>query len=150
MILSRDETQSWHYYLDVNARNATSILVDLTVRPYPMCGQDCPDCMYEGLPGKCFLQRGHREGHWCDTCGYSEGNPGERLSQDMNVMEVSADILSTNQESSVAMDVDAESSLRETQITLPMIKCRWCKRERPCEEFEKYPKTSNCFKNRII
>ena len=138
-ILSEHEIQSTPHHCEVNTRNANGIPMDLTDRPYPMCGQECPDCMYEGLPGKCFLQRGHQEGHWCDTCGYSEGSPGEGLSQDMNVMEVSANILSTNQESSVAMDVDAESSLRETQITMPMIKCKWCKSERPCEEFETYP-----------
>ena len=91
-ILSKDESQSSPHHLEVNTRNANGIPMDLTDRPYPMCGQECPDCMYEGLPGKCFLQRGHREGHHCDTCGYSEGSPGERLSQDMNVMEVSANM----------------------------------------------------------
>ena len=59
-------------------------------------------------------------------------------------MEVTPKFWSTNQESSVSMDVGAENSLRETQITAPMIKCNWCKRKRPCEEFEKYLKR-NCY-----
>ena len=38
------------------------------------------------------------------------------------------------------MDVDAESSLRKPQIIMPMIKCLWCKRKKPCEEFDNYVK----------
>ena len=40
------------------------------------------------------------------------------------------------------MDVDAEGSPSGTQTTVPKIKCQWCKKEKPCEDFEKYP-TSN-------
>ena len=59
-------------------------------------------------------------------------------------MEVTPKIGSTNQESSVSMDVDAENSLKEAQVTAPMIECNWCKRKRPCEEFEKYLK-KDCY-----
>ena len=55
-------------------------------------------------------------------------------------MGVDAKLMSTNQESIGFMNVDAESSLKEIQITMPMIKCKWCKREKPCEEFDKYIK----------
>ena len=79
-MLSKNESQSMPHHVDVNAGKVKGIPMDLTDRPYPMCGQECPSCMYEGLPGKCFLQRDHQEGHSCDTCGYWEGTPGTRLS----------------------------------------------------------------------
>ena len=137
-MLSQDESQSVPHHLDVNTSNANGILMDSSGRPYLMSGQESSDCMHEGLPGKCFLQQSHQEGHWSDTYGFSDGNPGERLSQEVNVVEVNSEFLSRNQESSVSMDVDAENSLRETQITVQMIQCMWCKRKRPCGEFEKY------------
>ena len=134
-ILSKHEIQSSPHHCEVNTRNANGIPMDLTDRPYPMCGQECPDCMYAGLPEKCLLERSHQKDHWCGTCGYSAASPGEHLSL---AMEVNPKFLSSKQESSVSMDVDAESSLREIHITMPLIECKWCKRKKPCEQFEKY------------
>ena len=38
-------------------------------------------------------------------------------------------------------DAYAESYLKETQSSVPIITCRWCKKEKPCEDFEQYRKT---------
>ena len=75
-MFSKDESQSSPYQLDVNANNANSIPIDLTDPPYRMCRHKCSDCMYEGLPAKCLIERSHQKDHWCGTCGYSAASPG--------------------------------------------------------------------------
>ena len=115
-MLSKNESQSMPHHVDVNAGNAKGIPMDLTDRPYPMCGQECPDCMYGELPRKCFLQRDHRESHWCDSCGYSKGSPGERLSQEVNAMKVNAKFFSTVSESLKSFDVGNDSCAPVTSL----------------------------------
>ena len=58
-------------------------------------------------------------------------------------MEVNPKFLISKQESSVSIDVDAKSSLREIHITMPLIECKWCKRKKPCEQFEKYQRKNS-------
>ena len=45
----------------------------------------------------------------------------------------------------MSQDVDAESSLKETQSSLPMITCKWCKREKPCKDFEQVRRTKKYY-----
>ena len=85
----------------------------------------------------------------CRACSESISKPGgakcsiSALSEPRESRDtlMASSSTSVNQECNMSQDVNAESSLKETQSSLPMITCKWCKKEKPCKDFEQVRKT---------